>query len=773
MAWGKAGSTTLSSSGDALTTPTLSSNTSLQYLYHGLPTGGELTEYMTLGSGGTKDSGSNYANGVSSNGGAKSNYTSRANIVNAAKSGATTPEFGVGYIFNIAGEEKLIISQHVNASANGSGTAPERSKAVGKHVQTSAVDDIISFDNTGSGDFASGSNLTALGSDVTPIAAVPALGANVQVGSRFEETDTRKMYDYSDTSKSKLKAYYHFEDNGTNAQTTGDGFGSSADMTVTGATYVTGKVGSKAISFDGTNDYAVIGLPSASSFNFLANTTHEWTVAFWLKNDDFSSLGMILSTAVELGSSRFGLGIRAQSSGSIYVHFCNGTNTNRFTTTQSGFSTDGNWHFIVITAKKSDSTNSLEFWQDGVSLGTASNSGKDFVDTNASQAPYIGQAGDSSQYLDGALDELSIWNRRLTDSEISTLYNSGTGIVIGSTDISVGDPLLNTQLGSRYEETDTRKIYFRMDSDYVTDKWFEAGTLPYAGGRGVFNAGYIGSNTNVLDYVTIDTTGNATDFGDLTVSRRNAGVCANKTRGIICGGYSSDYSNVIDYITIATAGNAVDFGDFGDTATNGIMGIGSETRACFGGGETSMTNRIAYVTIATPSNSTDFGDLSVSRKGGGTTGDGTKGIFMGGEEGGVAGVTMDYITIATTGNASDWGDLDTATAATGMGLVSNGTIGLLSIGQSFSNRVDKKTIATNANSSDYGDLTQGRSQAGQCSTETRAVFGGGKFTSGGSSGTNTIDYMAISSGGTATDFGDLTQARYLSGGMCDTGADRT
>ena len=72
----------------------------------------------------------------------------------------------------------------------------------------------------------------------------------------------------------------------------------------------------------------------------------------------------------------------------------------------------------------------MEFWQDGVSLGTASNSGKDFVDTNASQAPYIGQAGDSSQYLDGALDELSIWNRRLTDSEISTLYNSGTGQVI-------------------------------------------------------------------------------------------------------------------------------------------------------------------------------------------------------------------------------------------------------------------------------------------------------------------------------------------------------
>ena len=193
MVWGKAGSTTLGSAGDALTTPTLSSNGNLHYLYHGLPTGGELTEYMTMGSGGTKDTGSNYANRVSSNGGSDSTFTSRANIVNAAKSGATTPEFGIGYILNIAGEEKLLISHHVNASGNGAGTAPERSEAVGKHVQTSVVDDIVSFDNTGSGDFASDSNLSVLGSEITPASAVPAI-ENIQDNSLFVEKDTAKRY---------------------------------------------------------------------------------------------------------------------------------------------------------------------------------------------------------------------------------------------------------------------------------------------------------------------------------------------------------------------------------------------------------------------------------------------------------------------------------------------------------------------------------------------------------------------------------------------------
>ena len=373
------------------------------------------------------DAGSNYADRCEFSGGTDTTAVSQDHFNQDGDTGNDDDRFTVWYWCNVAGEEKLGIGHMVNRNTAGAGNVPPRAQMASKYTVTSGQFTEVAY-VASTGTLGTDSNLTALGSDLTPTAG-SSFPTNVQVGSRAEITDSRKMYNFSDTSKSKLKAYYHFEDNGTNAQTTGDGLGSSADMTITGATYVTGKVGSKAISFDGTNDYAVIG-SSTSDFNFLANTTHEWTVAFWIKNDDFSSLGMILSTSVELGSSRYGLGIRAQSSGSMYVHFSNGTNTNRFTTTQTGFSTDGNWHFIVITAKKSDSTNSLEFWQDGVSLGTASNSGKDFVDTNASQAPYIGQAGDSSQYLDGALDELSIWNRRLTDAEIATLYNSGTGQVI-------------------------------------------------------------------------------------------------------------------------------------------------------------------------------------------------------------------------------------------------------------------------------------------------------------------------------------------------------
>jgi hypothetical protein len=67
---------------------------------------------------------------------------------------------------------------------------------------------------------------------------------------------------------------------------------------------------------------------------------------------------------------------------------------------------------------------------------------------------------------------------------------------------------------------------------------------------------------NSISYVTIATTGNAVDFGDLTVARRYLGAAASSLRGVFAGGYNgSDNTNVIDYITIASTGNATDFGD--------------------------------------------------------------------------------------------------------------------------------------------------------------------------------------------------------------------
>ena len=88
--------------------------------------------------------------------------------------------------------------------------------------------------------------------------------------------------------------------------------------------------------------------------------------------------------------------------------------------------------------------------------------------------------------------------------------------------------------------------------------------------RGVWGGGVnLPSSTMnaLIEYVIIASEGNGTNFGELTVARRNnAEVADSSTRAVFCGGIAADgtapaATNYMDYITIASTGNAVDFGD--------------------------------------------------------------------------------------------------------------------------------------------------------------------------------------------------------------------
>ena len=58
-----------------------------------------------------------------------------------------------------------------------------------------------------------------------------------------------------------------------------------------------------------------------------------------------------------------------------------------------------------------------------------------------------------------------------------------------------------------------------------------------SGPRGVWGGG---SSQNTIDFVTIATTGNATDFGDLITGRRWLAGCSNGSRGLFGGGYNTN-----------------------------------------------------------------------------------------------------------------------------------------------------------------------------------------------------------------------------------------
>ena len=120
-----------------------------------------------------------------------------------------------------------------------------------------------------------------------------------------------------------------------------------------------------------------------------------------------------------------------------------------------------------------------------------------------------------------------------------------------------------------------------------------------------------GLYTNVVEYITISTEGNAQNFGDLTISRREGAGASNSTRAVIFGGANPSNTNIIDYITIASLGDAI---DFGDCISGCVLGsaCSSPTRAIFGD-MTSDGNSISYVTIMTTGNAQDFGDLDLAR----------------------------------------------------------------------------------------------------------------------------------------------------------------
>ena len=139
-------------------------------------------------------------------------------------------------------------------------------------------------------------------------------------------------------------------------------------------------------------------------------------------------------------------------------------------------------------------------------------------------------------------------------------------------------------------------------------------------------------------------------------------------RAVVGGGGSPSYVDTIDYFSINTIGNATDFGEMAEGSgsfTHAAVSDGN--RGVFAGGQDSPTNELdrqEYITIGTLGNGTDSNELTHARTqiGCGAASDGNRGVFGGGSDGSNV-VTIDYIAITTVGVATDFGDLTKASLA--------------------------------------------------------------------------------------------------------------
>ena len=290
-------------------------------------------------------------------------------------------------------------------------------------------------------------------------------------------------------------------------------------------------------------------------------------------------------------------------------------------------------------------------------------------------------------------------------------------------------------------------------------------------GRGVYGGGGISSPTNPanISFIDVQSQGNTTTFGSLTSENRAwTHGFGSSTRAIWSGGGNTGGGTLtytIDFVTIATTSNATDFGD-ATVATTWRGSFSNDTRGISGGGYLSPANinTIDFVTISNLGNATDFGDLTQVRRGAGAMASSTRGVFAGGFTPSVTNI-MDFVTIATTANATDFGDLVQASRHDSGGC-SNGVRGIIGGGNTGSsnhtNVIQFITIASEGNATDFGDLNNAVEACGTLDNSIRAVFSGSYTPS-----LNTMDFITIASTGNASDFGDNTEANYAMGGTSD------
>jgi len=512
--------------------------------------------------------------------------------------------------------------------------------------------------------------------------------------------------------------------------------------------------GSGSIELDGVGDY----LTFASHSAFTAGTS-DVTFELWVYLTDSTDLSNGNYYLFDMGSNGYRLQIYQ---GTLY--FGDGSNT----TSGSGI-TKNAWHHVAGIrdggAKKlyldgnliNQNACSVNHSTDTLTIGSYSTGGGDYEPYG-----YIS----NFRYVRGVVYKDNFTPPKFELKNIPGTIVLGCQSTTSATDFAVtpstvtanGDAAASAfHPGLKKDITDTGVVF-----DGVTTFDSQAFMVPPSGktternrGRGIFADG---DASKTIEFINIQSMGNAQDFGDSTTDYKQRASVSSSTRTVTGGGFSSpNFTNILDFITIASTSNATDFGDL-TLARRNLVGAGNNTRGIFyGGGSPSATNTIDFITIATAGDASDFGDASVVDQGAGSFASSTRAVFGGGLNN-----TIEFVTIATTGNASDFGDLTSGQTEKPAG-ASSSTRGLFICGESQPagtrlNTIQFVTIATTGNATDFGDNTFLLRSMGACTNSLRAVYGGGNDPS---ATLNTLSFVTIATTGNGQDFGDLIGGRSL------------
>jgi len=208
-----------------------------------------------------------------------------------------------------------------------------------------------------------------------------------------------------------LVAYYPFCGNAN------DESGNGNNGTVNGVTLTTDRFGNanSAYSFDGMNDY--IEAPSSSNLNF--GDSINYTYNIWLKFNSNHSSGLI-------GKSTPGFAIGSQimlNLSKAKFDFMTSQPT-QINFTANTVLNNNIWHLISVVAERS--SNKISIFVDGNLDIFQINSNLSLANINNTATLKIGVERMFSDYYNGIMDDVTIYNRTLSNAEIQQLYSLGT-----------------------------------------------------------------------------------------------------------------------------------------------------------------------------------------------------------------------------------------------------------------------------------------------------------------------------------------------------------
>jgi hypothetical protein len=208
-----------------------------------------------------------------------------------------------------------------------------------------------------------------------------------------------------------LYAAYKAESNANDSLATYNG------TAIGGLTYSAGKSGN-AFTFNGSNSY--IHLPE-NSIRF----TNSFSVSFWLKTTVNQTGGGGLISDYYWGSEDWGYIIRLRTDNKISV-FWRKDSTFNSVVSSSALSLN-QWNYISVVWDKVNTN-----WKIYIN-GVLDNQ---LTSVNASNITYaVGSnrtnIGSINSYgpdcLNGSMDEIYVYNKTLTSTDVTALYNAGTG----------------------------------------------------------------------------------------------------------------------------------------------------------------------------------------------------------------------------------------------------------------------------------------------------------------------------------------------------------